>query len=84
MSLEDLLERPYEPPPLYIHEEVELGGGYHTLSISHMRVETDWSEPYRKSGFTEYRCRIVRVQYPPLTATVPEPDSKTATLPPGC
>jgi hypothetical protein len=84
MRTEDLIERPYEPPPLYIREEVEIGGGYHTLAISHIREEQDWSEPYQKSGFTEYRCRIVRVPYPPITATAPALDPKTATRPQGC
>ncbi len=79
MSLEDLLERPYEPPPLYIYEEVEIGSGYHTLRVSHIREEQDWSEIYQKSGYAQYRYRVVRVPYPPVTATALEPESKTST-----
>lgn len=65
MRIEDLLERPYEPPPLFIHEEVELGSGYHTLSVCHAQEERDWSKPYKKSSHVEYRSRIVRCPYPP-------------------
>lgn len=67
MTLEELLDRPYNPPPLFIHEEVEIGSGYHTLSISHESSERDWSKPYRKSSSVEYRSRIVLVPYPPPT-----------------
>lgn len=63
-SLEQLLERPYKPPELFICEEVELGGGYHTL-WSTGGPETDWSDPYQKSSIFQYRRRIVRVPYPP-------------------
>lgn len=60
-----LLERPYNPPELFIFEEVELGGGYHTLSAHSRGPESDWSEPYKKSGVARYRSRIVKVPYPP-------------------
>jgi hypothetical protein len=66
MKIEDLLRRPYKPPPLFIHEEVEIGSGYHTLSVSHAAEERDWSRPYTKSSSVEYRSRIVRVPYPPI------------------
>lgn len=46
-------------------EEVEVGGGRHTLHVSASRREHDWSEPYQKSGSASYRNRIVRVPYPP-------------------
>jgi hypothetical protein len=65
MPPKDLLKRPYEPPALYILEEVEIGSGYHTLHVSHAEKERDWSKPYKKSGSAEYRSRIVRVPYPP-------------------
>lgn len=64
-ELDCLLERAYEPPPLFIFEEVELGSGYHTLHVVSFSEEKDWSEPYKKGGFSEYRNRIVRVPYPP-------------------
>jgi hypothetical protein len=64
-ELEKLLEREYKPPELFIREEVELGGGYHTLTATHMKQETDWSEPYNKSSRVQYRCRIIKVPFPP-------------------
>jgi hypothetical protein len=64
MNESELLERAYEPPALYIFEEVEIGGGYHTLLVA-SGPEQDWSEPYRKSSNVQYRSRIVRVPYPP-------------------
>lgn len=63
-SLDELLERPYSPPPLYVLEEVELGGGYHTLSVC-SGPERDWFGPYKKSGCAEYVSRVVKVEYPP-------------------
>ncbi len=66
MSIDELLGRPYKPPPLYIFEEVELGSGYHTMHVCHHKVEErGWSEPYRKSSSVQYRNRIVLVPYPP-------------------
>lgn len=62
----ELLERDYNPPKLYIFEEVEIGSGYHTLHVSHATQERDWSEPYCKSSHVQYRNRIVLVPYPPL------------------
>lgn len=67
-KLEALLERKYNPPMLYIFEEVELGSGYHTLHVSTASSEQDWSEPYKKSSNVEYRCRVVRVPYPPVAS----------------
>ncbi len=64
-NMEKLLERPYSPPELYIFEEVEIGGGYHTLHISYETKERDWSEPYNKSSNVQYRNRIVKITYPP-------------------
>jgi len=64
-SIESIIDRPYNPPSLFIFEEVELGGGYHTLHIAHAREENDWSKPYKKSGEARYVSRIVRVEYPP-------------------
>ena len=66
MTTEELLQRPYDPPKLFIFEEVEVGGGYHTLHIAHATESRDWSEPYKKSGTAEYRSRIVEVLFPPL------------------
>lgn len=63
-SLEQLLERPYKPPELFICEEVELGSGYHTLWAVG-GPERNWSEPYKKSSYVQYRRRVVRVPYPP-------------------
>lgn len=63
-SLEQLLERPYKPPELFICEEVELGSGYHTLWAVG-GPERDWCEPYKKSSHVQYRSRVVRVPYPP-------------------
>lgn len=60
----ELLERDYCPPKLYIREEVEVGGGYHTLQVSR-GPEREWSEPYSKSGSAVYRDRVVLVPYPP-------------------
>ncbi len=66
MTIEELLEREYNPPDLYIFEEVEIGGGYHTLdSLNGHNVESNWSEPYKKSGFATYRSRVVKVTFPP-------------------
>jgi len=65
MAASALLKRPYEPPALYILEEVEIGGGYHTLHVSREERERGWSRPYKKSGSAQYRSRIVRVPYPP-------------------
>lgn len=65
---EEILKRPYDPPPLYIVEEVELGNGYHTLRVAEFlgpQREHDWSEPYKKTGVAEYRLRVVKVPYPP-------------------
>lgn len=62
--LEALLGRIYSPPELFICEEVELGGGYHTLWVV-SGPERDWSEPYQKSSQVRYRRRVVRVEYPP-------------------
>lgn len=64
-KLSKLLGRPYDPPELYIFEEVELGGGYHRMHVTVEHVERDWSEPYTKSGKAQYRNRIVKVPYPP-------------------
>jgi len=61
----EILERAYRPPKLYIFEEVEIGSGYHTLQVTHIEQERDWSEPYKKSSHVEYRCRVVLVPYPP-------------------
>jgi len=67
VNLRALLERDYNPPPLFIFEEVELGSGYHSLHVSYERKERDWSaEPYKKSSNVEYRNRVVRVPYPPV------------------
>lgn len=63
--LDCLLQRPYTPPPLFIFEEVELGGSYHKLHAHRVGPESDWSEPYTKSGTVRYRSRVVRVDYPP-------------------
>ncbi|HEY5022463.1 MAG TPA: hypothetical protein VII30_08260 [Gemmatimonadaceae bacterium] len=60
----ELLERPYAPPSLFIFEEVEIGGGYHTLGVV-SGPESEWSEPYEKSSHAQYRYRVVRVPYPP-------------------
>lgn len=55
-----------QAPPLFIFEEIEIGGGYHALSVAiNTTKERDWSEPYAKSGGATYRNRIVRVPYPP-------------------
>ncbi len=64
----ELLERPYEAPALFVFEEVELGGGYHTLSTCHADKERDWSEPYKKTSAVQYRNRVVRVPYPPTVS----------------
>lgn len=64
-KLKQLLRREYTPPALFIFEEVELGGGYHTLNTINETKERDWSEPYCKSSHVKYRNRIVRVPYPP-------------------
>jgi len=64
----ELLERPYMPPPLFIREEVELGGGYHSYRVS-WEQERDWSEPYTKSSQVRYRNRVVRVPFPPATVS---------------
>jgi hypothetical protein len=65
MPINQLLKRVYDPPKLFIYEEVEIGGGYHTLSIICHKAERDWSEPYKKSGTATYRNRIVLVTFPP-------------------
>lgn len=66
MSEDNIFSFPYEPPVLYIREEVELRpGGYHTLNYSYERAERDWSEPYHKSGSATYRDRVVLVPFPP-------------------
>ncbi|HEY5022462.1 MAG TPA: hypothetical protein VII30_08255 [Gemmatimonadaceae bacterium] len=65
-----LLERPYAPPALFIFEEVEIGGGYHTLHACSANAERGWSEPYKKSSVVQYRNRIVRVPYPPDALSV--------------
>ncbi len=70
-KLEKLLHRPYKPPVLYIFEEVELGGGYHTLSVTQFGPERDWSEPYKKSSQVQYRSRTVKVEYPPPLPAAP-------------
>lgn len=64
-KLKKLLGREYAPPVLLIREEVELGGGYHTLTVTHEKEERDWSEPYNKSSNVQYRSRVVKVPYPP-------------------
>lgn len=60
----NLLQREYKIPKLFILEEVEIGGGYHSLYISSETKERDWSEPYNKSSDVQYRNRIVFVPWP--------------------
>jgi hypothetical protein len=67
--MDPLLERPYQPPELFIFEEVEIGGGYHTLHVAHQGPERAWSEPYTKSSQVQYRNRVVKVEYPPTFET---------------
>lgn len=67
-TLEELLERPYAPPKLFIFEEVEIGSGYHTFCIARVDAERDWSPPYKKGSHVQYRNRIVLVPYPPEKA----------------
>ena len=64
-AFDKLLECDYNPPKLFIFEEVEIRGGYHTLDVSDSNVESDWSEPYKKNGGAEYRSRVVSVPFPP-------------------
>lgn len=65
----ELLGRPYDPPALFIAEEVELGGGYHTMwVVQGITEESGWSEPYKKSSEVQYRRRVVRVPYPPTVS----------------
>jgi hypothetical protein len=65
-SFDELLKQKYDPPQLFICEEVEIGSrGYHALYISNSYKESNWSEPYKKSGCTEYRRRVVKVPFPP-------------------
>jgi hypothetical protein len=73
-----LLRRPYQPPPLFIFEEVELGSGYHTLHATHNHEEHGWSEPYKKSSQAEYRSRTVRVPYPPTAHPTDEEKASMA------
>lgn len=77
-QIAELLARPYEPPALFIFEEVEIGGGYHTLRVSHLSVEQAWSEPYQKSGTPFYRSRVVRVLFPPETSRIAELERQLA------
>ena len=60
-----ILMQKYNPPSLFIFEEVEVGGGYHTLSICNSGPESDWSEAYKKSGSSFYKSRVVLVPFPP-------------------
>ncbi len=62
----ELLEREYDPPKLFIVEEVEIGSGYHSLYITSETKERDWSEPYNKSSHVQYRDRVILVPYPPI------------------
>lgn len=69
-----LLERPYSPPMLFIAEEAEIGGGYHTLWVVQGETqESDWSEPYKKTSSVQYRRRVVRVPYPPPMLDLAKP-----------
>lgn len=68
-SIEALLLRPYEPPKLFIFEEVEIRGGYHTLQ-THSGPERGWSETYSKRGSAIYRNRVVKIDYPPTSRGV--------------
>lgn len=70
MSDSRLLGRPYAPPVLFIFEEVEIGHGYHSLTVTDGPAR-GWSEPYRKSGPSEYRSRVMRVPYPPISEHLP-------------
>lgn len=62
---EDLLQREYKPPELFIWEEVELYRGYHTYAVT-SGPERGWSDIYRKSSSVMYRNRVVKVPYPPV------------------
>lgn len=48
---------------LFVFEELEEGGGYHTFAISSEKLARGWSDPYKKSGAASYRNRVV--QYVP-------------------
>ncbi len=53
---------PTNPDSIFIWEEQELGGGYHTRLVAPCGPERDWSPPYKKTGVTFYRNRVVRYE----------------------